>query len=119
MGPGVEGLAVDDRVAGLAPASKGSRVTTTAEAEKKKASERALADTDADTDARPASSPTDNSKKRERGLGVAATPDPGVRLSDETLWDETARPVAPAPDPDTDYSEAGRSHARDLVARDR
>ncbi|MGB6571867.1 MAG: LLM class flavin-dependent oxidoreductase, partial [Trebonia sp.] len=61
------------------------------------ASERALADADADTDARPVSPPTDNSKKRERGLGVAATPDPGVRLSDETLWDETARPVAPAP----------------------
>ena len=47
---------------------------------------------------------------------MAATPDPGVRLSDETLWDEAARPVAPAPDPDADYSEAGRSHARDLVA---
>ena len=80
------------------------------------ASERALADADADTDARPVSFLTDNSKKRERGIGVAATPDPGVRLSDETLWDETARPVAPVPDPDTDYSEAGRSHARDLVA---
>jgi hypothetical protein len=80
------------------------------------ASERALADADADADARPVTSPTDNSKKSERGIGVTATPDPGVRLSDETLWDETARPVAPATDPDTDYSEAGRSHARDLVA---
>jgi hypothetical protein len=80
------------------------------------ASERALADADADADARPAFTPADNSKKRERGLGVAATPDPGVRLSDETLWDEAARPVAPPPDPAADYSEAGRSHARDLVA---
>jgi alkanesulfonate monooxygenase SsuD/methylene tetrahydromethanopterin reductase-like flavin-dependent oxidoreductase (luciferase family) len=81
------------------------------------ASERALAGADAGAGARQIpSSPADNSKKRERGLGVAATPDPGVRLSDETLWDEAARPVAPAPDPDTDYSEAGRSYARDLVA---
>jgi alkanesulfonate monooxygenase SsuD/methylene tetrahydromethanopterin reductase-like flavin-dependent oxidoreductase (luciferase family) len=58
----------------------------------------------------------DNSKKRPGGLGVAPTADPGIRLSAETLWDEAARPVAPAPDPETEYSDAGRSHARDLVA---
>jgi len=88
------------------------------------ASERALGDTEADPDpdagaaaiVRPAPGPADNSKKRGRGLGVAATPDPGVRLSGETLWDEAARPAAPAPDPDMDYSEAGRSNARELVA---
>jgi alkanesulfonate monooxygenase SsuD/methylene tetrahydromethanopterin reductase-like flavin-dependent oxidoreductase (luciferase family) len=52
---------------------------------------------------------------RER-LGVEATPDPGVRLSSETLWDEAARPVSPVPDPSEDYGDLGRSHARDLVA---
>jgi hypothetical protein len=64
----------------------------------------------------PTTAPTDNSKKRVSALGVAATPDPGVRLSAETLWDEAARPVAPAPDPEQEYSDAGRSHAQDLVA---
>jgi alkanesulfonate monooxygenase SsuD/methylene tetrahydromethanopterin reductase-like flavin-dependent oxidoreductase (luciferase family) len=83
------------------------------------ASERALADADSGEGGRPVLAPRpDNSKKRERerGLGVAATPDPGVRLTDETLWDEAARPVGPAPDPDMEYSETGRSHAQDLVA---
>ena len=82
------------------------------------ASERALADSDlsAAPDTRPAPLSTDNSKKRDRGLDVAATPDPGIRLSAETLWDEAARPVGPAPDPDRGYSEAERSNARELVA---
>ena len=80
------------------------------------ASERALGNSDPDADARPVPLPVDNSKKRERGLDVAATPDPGIRLSAETLWDEAARPVAPAPDPDRAYSEAERSNARELVA---
>ena len=80
------------------------------------ASERALGSQNADADGRPAPVPPDNSKKRARGLGVAATPEPGVRLSGETLWDEAARPVAPTADPDMEYSEAGRSHARDLAA---
>jgi len=48
-------------------------------------------------------------------LGVEPTPDPGVRLSAETVWDEAERPVAPA-DLAARYSAAGRSHARDLVA---
>jgi hypothetical protein len=52
---------------------------------------------------------------RER-LGVEPTPDPGTRLSSETLWDESARPAAPVPDPAEKYSASGRSHARDLVA---
>ena len=52
---------------------------------------------------------------RER-LGVEPTPDPGLRLSAETLWDESARPAGPAPDPAAEYSASGRSHARDLVA---
>jgi hypothetical protein len=52
---------------------------------------------------------------RER-LGVEPTPDPGVRLSSETVWDESARPVGPVPDPGEEYSESDRSYARELVA---
>jgi hypothetical protein len=52
---------------------------------------------------------------RER-LGVAPTPDDGVRLSAQTVWDESARPLAPAPDPAAKYGEFDRSFARDLVA---
>ena len=49
-------------------------------------------------------------------LGVAPTPDPGVRLSPEAPWDEAARPAGPAPDPAAGYDDAGRAFARDLVA---
>jgi alkanesulfonate monooxygenase SsuD/methylene tetrahydromethanopterin reductase-like flavin-dependent oxidoreductase (luciferase family) len=52
---------------------------------------------------------------RER-LGVAPTPDDGVRLSAETVWDEAARPLAPVPDQGAKYGEFDRSFARDLVA---
>ena len=48
-------------------------------------------------------------------LGIAPTPDDGVRLSAETVWDESARPLAPAPDPAARYTESDRSYARDLV----
>jgi alkanesulfonate monooxygenase SsuD/methylene tetrahydromethanopterin reductase-like flavin-dependent oxidoreductase (luciferase family) len=51
---------------------------------------------------------------RER-LGVSPTPDDGVRLSAETVWDESARPLAPAPDPAASYTESDRSYARELV----
>jgi alkanesulfonate monooxygenase SsuD/methylene tetrahydromethanopterin reductase-like flavin-dependent oxidoreductase (luciferase family) len=51
---------------------------------------------------------------RER-LGIAPTPDDGVRLSAETVWDESARPVGPAPDPAARYTESDRSYARELV----
>lgn len=49
-------------------------------------------------------------------LGVEPTPDPGARLSAETVWDEAERPVGPADDLAGRYSAAGRSHARELVA---
>jgi hypothetical protein len=48
-------------------------------------------------------------------LGVEPTPDSGVRLSTERLWDESQRPHGPAPVADTEYSAAGRALARDLV----
>jgi alkanesulfonate monooxygenase SsuD/methylene tetrahydromethanopterin reductase-like flavin-dependent oxidoreductase (luciferase family) len=51
---------------------------------------------------------------RER-LGVAPTPDDGVRLSAETVWDESARPLGPAPEPAASYAESDRSYARELV----
>jgi alkanesulfonate monooxygenase SsuD/methylene tetrahydromethanopterin reductase-like flavin-dependent oxidoreductase (luciferase family) len=51
---------------------------------------------------------------RER-LGVSPTPDDGARLSAETVWDESARPLAPAPDPAATYTESDRSYARELV----
>ena len=51
---------------------------------------------------------------RER-LGVSPTPDDGVRLSAETVWDESARPLGPAPDPAARYTESDRSYARELV----
>ena len=50
------------------------------------------------------------------GVGVAPTPDDGVRLSDTALWDESERPVAPVAEPDEQYTEDGRAQARDLVA---
>jgi alkanesulfonate monooxygenase SsuD/methylene tetrahydromethanopterin reductase-like flavin-dependent oxidoreductase (luciferase family) len=54
-------------------------------------------------------------RPRDR-LGVEPTPDPGARLSAETVWDEAERPVGPADELAAQYSAAGRSHARDLVA---
>jgi Luciferase-like monooxygenase/Hemerythrin HHE cation binding domain len=49
-------------------------------------------------------------------LGVEPTPDTGVRLSAERLWDESRRPHGPAPAPDATYSPAGRAVAGELIA---
>ncbi len=49
-------------------------------------------------------------------LGVDPTPDDGVRLSSERLWDESRRPHGPRPPVDADYSAAGRALAQELVA---
>jgi Luciferase-like monooxygenase/Hemerythrin HHE cation binding domain len=54
-------------------------------------------------------------RELQERLGIAPTPDNGVRLSAETVWDESARPLAPAPDPAARYTESDRSYARDLV----
>jgi alkanesulfonate monooxygenase SsuD/methylene tetrahydromethanopterin reductase-like flavin-dependent oxidoreductase (luciferase family) len=54
-------------------------------------------------------------RELQQRLGIAPTPDNGVRLSAETVWDESARPLAPAPDPAASYTEWDRSYARELV----
>jgi len=49
-------------------------------------------------------------------LGIEPTPDNGVRLSAERLWDESQRPHGPVPAPDADYSAEGRAVAGELIA---
>ena len=49
-------------------------------------------------------------------LGVDPTPDDGVRLSSERLWDESERPHGPRPPVDAEYSAAGRALAQELIA---
>ena len=48
-------------------------------------------------------------------LGVDPTPDDGLRLSPERLWDESLRPHGPRPPADADYSAGGRALAQELV----
>jgi hypothetical protein len=43
-------------------------------------------------------------------LGVTPTPDDGTRLSEVTVWDESARPAGPAAEPDTVYTERGQNN---------
>ena len=49
-------------------------------------------------------------------LGVDPTPDDGVRLSAERLWDESQRPHGPRPPAEAEYSAAGRALAQELIA---
>jgi alkanesulfonate monooxygenase SsuD/methylene tetrahydromethanopterin reductase-like flavin-dependent oxidoreductase (luciferase family) len=58
---------------------------------------------------------TVTARQLQERLGISPTPDDGVRLSGETVWDESARPLAPAPDPAASYTESDRSYARELV----
>ncbi|HEX6360022.1 LLM class flavin-dependent oxidoreductase [Actinophytocola sp.] len=48
-------------------------------------------------------------------LGVTPTQDDGRRLSKERLWDESARPTGPPPDPDAVYTAAGRTNGQHLI----
>jgi Luciferase-like monooxygenase/Hemerythrin HHE cation binding domain len=48
--------------------------------------------------------------------GVQATPDDGTRLSEQRLWDETARPARTAPPTGARYTPAGRAASAELVA---
>ena len=47
---------------------------------------------------------------------VEPTPDNGVRLSAERLWDESERPHGPRPAADAEYTATGQELARNLVA---
>jgi hypothetical protein len=46
---------------------------------------------------------------------VTPTPDDGVRLSDERVWDEAARPTGPAPDPERTYNRHQAARGAHLV----
>jgi alkanesulfonate monooxygenase SsuD/methylene tetrahydromethanopterin reductase-like flavin-dependent oxidoreductase (luciferase family) len=59
---------------------------------------------------------TANAGALRRKLGVEPTPDSGVRLSTERLWDESQRPHGPRPAADAEYGAAGQALAQDLVA---
>jgi hypothetical protein len=59
--------------------------------------------------------PAVTARQLQERLGVAPTPDNGIRLSAEAVWDESARPLAPAPDPAVRYTEPDRAYARELV----
>ncbi|TCC00218.1 LLM class flavin-dependent oxidoreductase [Micromonospora zingiberis] len=50
-------------------------------------------------------------------FAVVPTPDDGARRSDVRVWDESARPTGPAPDPDRSYTaheQAGAQHLIDV-----
>jgi len=59
---------------------------------------------------------TSHAETTDAALGVDPTPDNGVRLSTERLWDESQRPRGPKPAGGTEYGAAGRALAQELVA---
>ncbi|HLK00200.1 MAG TPA: LLM class flavin-dependent oxidoreductase [Streptosporangiaceae bacterium] len=53
----------------------------------------------------------------DSGIGVMPTPDDGVRLSSTRIWDESTRPIWPAPAPPPEgYPAANRQASAELVA---
>jgi hypothetical protein len=56
----------------------------------------------------------DSGSQYER-LGVYPSIDPGVRLSDVTLWDESARPTRTESAPDVTYTRVGRAVGSHLI----
>ena len=54
-------------------------------------------------------------RRRARAPAVTPTPDDGVRLSDERVWDESTRPAGPAPDPGRRYTAEEQEAGRHLV----
>ena len=55
------------------------------------------------------------SPARQSNLDVTPTPDDGVRLSNVRVWDESARPTGPAPDPDRTYNRHQAARSQHLV----
>ena len=60
--------------------------------------------------------PEPDAVTRNAGLGVEPTPDSGVRLSAQRLWDESERPHGPQPAAGEEYGAAGRALARELIS---
>jgi alkanesulfonate monooxygenase SsuD/methylene tetrahydromethanopterin reductase-like flavin-dependent oxidoreductase (luciferase family) len=54
-------------------------------------------------------------KRAVSRLGVRPTPDRGFRHTRSTVWDESARPVGPEPDPHRPFSAAETSRGQHLV----
>jgi hypothetical protein len=63
-----------------------------------------------------AAAATTHAGTKDPALGVDPTPDSGVRLSTERLWDESQRPRGPRPAAGAEYGAAGRALAQELVA---
>jgi hypothetical protein len=66
----------------------------------------------------PAGRPAGASGDRGAAAGpfaVTPTPDDGVRLSEERVWDEATRPTGPAPDPERRYTPEQQEAGRHLV----
>ncbi len=55
------------------------------------------------------------SPARQSNLDVTPTPDDGVRLSNVRVWDESARPTGPAPDPDRTYNRHQAARSQHLI----
>jgi hypothetical protein len=50
-----------------------------------------------------------------RGLSATPTPDDGIRLSDQRVWDETTRPTGPAHDPTREYTAHEQATGQHLI----
>lgn len=48
-------------------------------------------------------------------LAIVPTPDDGKRRSSTRVWDESARPTGPAPDPERTYTAHDQASAQDLI----
>ena len=79
------------------------------------AAERAAVATPAGTDVVPETPVRAEPARTALTFGVAATPDDGVRVSAEQVWDESTRPTGPAPDPGLAYSDQQLATGQHLV----
>jgi hypothetical protein len=103
--------AIDQFAAEVVPA-----VRELVAAERAGGGSRALARAAGTAHAEVADPGTTDAGTTDSALGVDPTPDSGVRLSTERLWDESQRPRAPKPAAGAEYGAAGRALAQELVA---
>ncbi|MET8230611.1 LLM class flavin-dependent oxidoreductase [Micromonospora sp. NPDC005298] len=59
--------------------------------------------------------PTTRARVTAGAFAVVPTPDDGRRLSDRQVWDESARPTGPAPDPTRTYTAHEQANGQHLV----